>query len=119
MSHLVKGYVEEIKSIDVELKQLRKKTKELNQRKKDLELKIIDYLKEKGQPGVKYNGVAIVLHDKNKTKPKKAKEKREEVLALLESHGLDNAEDITDELFASIKGEQTTYSGLKIQTLKD
>ena len=67
----IKGDVTELKEINKEIKRLNDRKRILNKRVKVVEQKIIKFLESKEQPGVKYQGTAVLLESKNSTKTKK------------------------------------------------
>ena len=72
----IKLYIDELNRVRTEIKLNNTKNKELRKRITELELNISDYLKSKGQDGLKYNGQAILIEQKEKckVKPKKIKQ---------------------------------------------
>ena len=59
----IKSYVDELEEIQHEIKRNNIKIVQLRQRIKELEANIKTYLNEKGQPGLKYKGKAIIIEE--------------------------------------------------------
>jgi hypothetical protein len=117
MSEII-GVVNEMNNISNELKRIRKETMKLNKRKKDLEEKIIEYLKMKDQPGFKYQNMAVITEEKDIHNKTKKSEKFEKGINVLRNNGIDNAEDVLKELLDGMKGSPTTTTKLKIKEIK-
>lgn len=114
----ITGAVSELNTIIAEQKRLRIQMKKLNDRKKNLESVIINFLHEKDQPGLKYQGVAIVSEEKEVFKRKKKDEKKEDIKETLRNLGVKDLDKAYDELMNSMKGEADTSVKLKIKALK-
>ena len=64
----IKPYLHELESLRTEIKRNNKRNSELRKRINQIEMHITSYLKNKEQNGVKYNGQAIVVEDKEDLK---------------------------------------------------
>ena len=92
----IKGYVDELEQINLEIKRNNIRNKALRQRAKELESNISLYLAEKGQQGLKYKGRAIIMENKEKRQVKPKKEKQSSIISLLEEWGVtDTSEALT------------------------
>jgi hypothetical protein len=114
----IRSYVIELKNIDSELKSLRMRTRQLNKQKFVLEEKIRDFLREKEQPGVKFQGVAITLEEREKHTRKKDVQKKEDSTRVLERYGVQDTEQAYKELMEALKGEKIAKSVVKVRNLK-
>lgn len=114
----IKAYIDELDGIETELKKLRVIMKKLNARKKELHQYISDYLEEKDQPGLKYNGRVIMLDSGKMRKPKKKKEKEVDCKDLIRRWGIDDTDDFYEELMDSMRGESYTKNKIKIKRLE-
>jgi len=96
---------------------LTKEMRKLNKEIKAVNQEVVNYLKAKEQPGVKYDGTAIILDTKPKpvAKPKKLKE--QSYIEVLEKFGLDNPQEVLKELFEAGK-ENKEISKLKVKKIK-
>lgn len=117
MSAIV-NYVNELKSINIEIKRLVKETSELRKRAKVIEQNIVDFLDEKEQPGVKFQDTAIVLEKKQKYTYKGKKDKEEDSLRILEDYGISNPKEVLEELKRANKGNEVESKKIKITKLK-
>lgn len=113
----ITGAVSELNSIVAEQKRLRIQMRKLNLRKKSLEETIVNFLQEKEQPGLKYQGVAIVSEEKEVYKRKKNDEKKEDVKETLRNLGVRDTDKAYEELMKAMKGEADTAVKLKIKSI--
>lgn len=114
----IQSNVNEIKEINLEIKQLQQKIKTLKKRSDELERDILQYLNEKDQPGVKYQNTAIVIENKQKNVLKKKKEANLEQLRFIAEQGISNPENFLKHL-NNIKKENTVeMQKIKIQNYK-
>lgn len=114
----ITAIITELKSINTELKVLRLKLKALNNRKRECEKEILDFLEEKDQPGLKYQGMAIVPEEKETFKSKGKKQKEHDVRNLLQSYGIEDPEEAYKELLKTMKGSPKQDIKLKIKDIK-
>lgn len=105
--------MEELLSIDIEIKRNLEALKKLRERKRTLETNVKNFLHEKELPGVRCNGDLIVLERKNKLKVKTKKTRDEEIINFLKTNGVANADIIAKQL-KSIGKEQVETESLKI-----
>lgn len=101
---MLRGKVEEIKKIKKELKQLTVRGKKLRQRVKMLEKEISDHLESKGEAGFKHNGMAVIRTTATRRKAKKKNEVRDDVMYVLEQHGVRSPERVYDEIMEARRG---------------
>jgi hypothetical protein len=96
---------------------LTKDMRKLNKEIKTVNQDVVDYLTAKEQPGVKYDGTAIILDTKPKpvAKPKKLKE--QSYIEVLQRFGIDNPQEVLKELFESGK-ESKEITKLKLKKIK-
>lgn len=114
----IKADVAELETIRMELKLVAEKRKKLKQRELAIQTRIAEYLKSKDQPGVKHQGTAIILEEKEKHSHKKAKERDADAIQVLEKHGIQDAEKVLKEIMEARKGEPILKESLKIQKYK-
>jgi hypothetical protein len=84
----IKAYVEELENIQYEIKRNNIKNSQHRKRIKELEANITDYLNEKGQLGLKYQGKAIILEQKELRPSKKKKDKEEALISFFQELGV-------------------------------
>lgn len=113
----IQSYFNQLKSLQAEskrLNQLNKKVrKEINETKKT----IAEYLRSKDQPGVKYQGEAIILQNKPKRVYKPKKDKDEDAIRILEKYGISNPKEALEEILDSRRGEEVEIEEIKIKRL--
>jgi ABC-type uncharacterized transport system fused permease/ATPase subunit len=114
----IQNYISELKSLYTELKRLNKAAHLIRQRIKDVEKNVIEYLKEKEQPGVKYQDMAIIIENKTKRVNKSKKDIEEDSLKILEENGINNAKEVLDEIIRARKGEEIDNEKIKIKNIK-
>ena len=115
----IQSDVKELQDLDSELKRLGKQMKILRDRKNVIENKIKIYLDEKDQPGVKYQDLAIIMDNKKGRIRINEKEKKERVLEILNSNGVENSEEMLNELIETMKGTPVNKSYIKLQKIKN
>jgi hypothetical protein len=114
----IQGKVTELNLLKNELKSLTQKCSALRKRSKVIEQEIHDYLEKKDQPGLKYNGIAIIRETKTKRTVKKKTDARESAIKILEDAGVDNPEKTFEELSEARMGSPKEHRKLKINKLK-
>tara|TARA_B110000908_G_C10001417_1_gene334295 strand:+ start:229 stop:600 length:372 start_codon:yes stop_codon:yes gene_type:complete len=114
----IQGKVNELNSIQNELKSLRIRGATLRKRAKQIEEEIDEYLDLKEQPGLKYKGTAIIRETATKRRVKKKVEQRSDALYVLERHGVESPEKILDEIMEARRGSPTEHRKLKFKKIK-
>ena len=115
----IHGDVEELSSIDAEMRRLRKRLRELGIQKKRVEARVLNYLKEKDHPGIKYKGTAIVAEDRHHRSYKKKSEKFKDGLSILEDYGVSDSKNVLDEVIEAMKGSPRRKPCLKLRKLSE
>lgn len=115
----IKSDVTELQSLKLEIKNLNIRKKELKEKEKILEEKIKNYLKAKDQPGVKHQGTAIILEEKEAPQRMKEKEKDMASIEILKKYGIRDSEKVLKEILSSRKGEKILKESLKIKKYKN
>ena len=114
----IQGLVTELKQLNVEIKRLSKKTSELRKQSKAVESQIVEYLKHKEQPGLKYNDTAIILETKSARTTKKKADMETDAIEILERHGIDNADSVLKEILDARKGDEIEKQKIKLKPIK-
>jgi hypothetical protein len=114
----IKSDVLELNMLRSEIKSLKLKIKSLREKEKAAEKRISDFLKSRDQPGVKFQGTAVILEEKSKSIPKKNKEKDADSIAVLQRLGVEEPEKALLEILAARKGESFTLEKLKVAKYK-
>jgi len=115
----IKADVKELESIRFEIKSLNARRKMLGDKAKIVEARITDYLKSKNTPGVKNNGLAVVLHEKPTSAPKKTKDRDMDAQLVLERYGIKDSQRVLEEIMNARKGEEIIKEKLQIHKYKD
>lgn len=113
----IKAYVDELEQIQAEIKRNNARNSILRQRSKELEANIADYLAHKGQHGIKYNGRAVVIEQKEKRPVKKKKEKEADIISFLEKLGIDDAADVYNQLLDVQRCDPVEESKIKFKKI--
>ena len=114
----IKGDVNELKQINTEIKRVSEHLRNLRKMAKEIETRIINYLSEKEQPGLKYKGNAIILENKLKREHKKNKDKQEDALKVLKNYGIENPDEVLSEIMEARKGEKIEQQKIKFKNIE-
>lgn len=114
----IKSEVQELEGIRAELRNLGIKRKKLKEREKDIENRISDFLKSKDQPGLKHNGVAFVVEEKETRMYKKQKDKDASAIEVLKDLRIDSPEKVLTKILEAMKGDTIVKEKLKIKKIK-
>ena len=115
---MIKSYVNELNQINAEIKHVSSHLRILRKKSKEMEEYIIAYLRQKDQPGVKYNGTAIIVESKPKRATKKKVEMEQDTLRVLEYHGIEDPKAVLEEIMEARRGHETEQDKIKIKKLK-
>lgn len=114
---MIKNYFDELSNIKSEIIRNNQRNKLLKKRAVELERHILEYLKEKDQQGVKYQGKAIVVKTQEKFKQNK-KIKEELGVSFFRDLGVRDPEAAYRQLQEVQKGEPVEKQTLKFKNLK-
>jgi hypothetical protein len=114
---MIKNYFDELSNIKAEIVRNNQRNKLLKKRATELEGHILEYLKEKEQQGVKYQGKAIVVKTQEKFKQNK-KLKQELGVGFFRDLGVRDPEAAYRQLQEVQKGEPVEKQTLKFKNLK-
>jgi hypothetical protein len=115
----IKSWVTELEAIRAEIKSVGEKRKKLKNREKALMESITDFLKAHNQPGVKHQGVAVLLEEKEKHEPKKGKERDSDAMEVLKKYGIHDTEKALKEILNARKGSVILQDSLKFKKIKN
>lgn len=115
----VSGDVNELNQLDNEIKRVQSHLKELRIRKQTVESRIIDYLQQKNQPGVKYKGKALVLENKTKRINKSKVNKETDAISILSQYDIPEPEKVLEKILESRRGQAQEVTAIKIKTIKN
>jgi len=113
----IKQQVNEINTLNLEIKRNNMRNKQLRTRVKQLEHEIMSYLKSKDQSGVKYNGQAIILEQTEKRPPKKKKDREQDIVEWLRNMGISDPDHAFAQLQNIQRGEPQEVNKLKFKKL--
>lgn len=114
----IKADVQELEILRSEIKMLKRRIKTLRDKEKAAEKRIASFLKSREQPGVKFQGTAIILQEKTKSLHKKPKDKDADTILVLERLGISNPQEALKEIIAARKGDTVQSEKLKVQKYK-
>jgi hypothetical protein len=115
----IKSDVLELQSIRQEIKALSAKATILRKKAKEIEERIQEYLRAKDQIGLKHQGTAIILEEKEERAKKKNKDKDQDATYILERYGIQNPEKVLQEILEARKGEKVPKTKLQIKKYKN
>jgi len=113
----ITGYINELQSLEKEISILSKKLKKLKTRKKKIEEEVADYLRETNKPGIKYKGRAILLKEVDRRTRLRKKDREEEGKNILEQYGINNPDEVLNELMEAMKGPKESNYKLQIKKI--
>ena len=109
--------INELNKINQELKRLRIQIRTLNSRKTTLEKEIKTFLEEKDQPGLKYQGVSIMVEDSKKHKYMKQSDKINDCCQILTEYVVQDTTTVMTQLLKAMKGDEEDVTKLRIKSL--
>ena len=115
MTDTIIGNIKELKSLNNELKTRMVELRSLKLRKKIIENSIIEYLNEKDQPGIKYNNMIILSHEKATRVVRKKPEKINIGMSVLEKYGIQDPAKALGEIMDAMKGDVNKVPCLRIK----
>lgn len=115
---VIQSNVQELRNINIEIKNLQARIKQLRNRSTAIEKDILTYLNEKEQPGVKFQNTAIIIENKAKSIKKNNKDVEKLQVELLRDSGVSNAEEVLKKMSEIKKGDAIQMQKLKIQNFK-
>jgi len=113
----IKNYIDEMEQLNNEIRRNNENNRRLRARVLELEINIKEYLEHKGQHGIKYNGKAIIMENKESRKRKKKKEKYEDVISLLSELGIKDPQEAYKKIQETQKGEIIDQKKIKFKKL--
>jgi len=113
----IKNDIVELDQINTEIKRLYTEMRVLRKRAKNIEDRILIYLKEKDQPGLKYNNTAVVVENKDRALPKKKSESEHDIIRVLRDNGVDDPLSVYKQINEAKKGEIVEKQKLRFKKL--
>lgn len=118
MSAEIISLMRELKNIHTELKRVNLHIKNVRERKQEIEGLILQYLEKVDEPGIMYEDITVMRHQKVQRHRKPGAAKKEDIVHLLEDAGINNAERLYTEIQERLKGEPEAVPVLKIKEKK-
>jgi regulator of sigma D len=115
----IKGFVTELKSLRNEIKIQSVSLKDLRKKARGVEENIQKYLEAKDQKGLRYQGIAIILDNKESRRRKKKDEQLEDSISVLKRYEVEDPKKIIEELIEARKGSPQPKSRLKLTKYKE
>ena len=114
----IQADVYELKQINTEIKRLQNVIKDLRKRASTLETSIVNYLNEKEQKGLKFEGSALILENKIRRVSKSKQKAEDDCVRILRENGVNNPQEVLGQILESRKGEAIKHNKLKEVTIK-
>lgn len=115
----IKLYVEELEYTQEEIKKNNERNRILRNRCNELKTYIKEFLDEKGQVGLKYNGKVVILQNKQKRYIKGKNEREADVTKFLTGLGISNPKDVYNKIEDLSKKDYTDKCEIKVQKIKN
>lgn len=112
----IKGDVEELNKINLEIKRTLLNLNKLRSSKKEVEKRVKSYLKEKELPGVKHQDLVIQLDTSSRKVGKKKIEREHAIYEILARSGIQNPTEIIEKIKIAGK-EVRTSETIKIKNI--
>lgn len=100
-------------------KKLQEEIGTIRERKKELETRLIEYLQNTDEVGLKYESFIFIPKDKKIRKRLKKKERDEAAVRVLEDYGLDQPKEAYSKIMDAMKGEEEIIPSIKISEQRD
>jgi hypothetical protein len=113
----IKGDIEELKSLDDEIKRLSKELSKLRRQKREAEERVALFLKSKDLPGAKLNNTVILVDSKPKHTYKSAKQKSIAVMEVLKDYGLP-VQEVMERLSEASRKETVESNKIKFKAIR-
>jgi hypothetical protein len=113
----IKAYVDELEQIQAQIRFNNETNRNLRKRCEQLESSIAEYLVQKGQHGLKYNGKAVIIESKERRPPKKKKDKDADIISVLEEFGISNPTEAYTRIQEAQKGVPVEQQKIKFKKL--
>lgn len=111
--------LKELSNIIEESKRLGEQLSVLRDRKRELEQRLIEYLQNTDEVGLKYESFIFIPKDKKIRKKLKKKERDEAAVRVLGDYGVDQPKEAYEKLLDAMKGDEEIIPSLKISEQRD
>ena len=109
------SYMNQMKSLNTEIKRLSETLRTLRKNKNEIEKKIETLLKNKNLSQVRCNNNIITISDKNKRERKTKEQKTKDTIEILSKYGIRNTQNLVKEILDAQQGEQKLTQKLDIK----
>lgn len=106
--------VQELQSLNEEIKRVRARLRKLNDTKSKIENSILNYLDDNNQPGLRYNGKTIIAERKNKRAYKKKAEKYGDAERVIRQHGISDSKGVLEDILEAMRGDAVEKNVVKM-----
>jgi seryl-tRNA synthetase len=110
----IQADLDELSNIDYEIKRLKATLQSMKQQRDTVEQRVIQFLKSQEQPGVRYQGKAVLLDVKKRTHRKKKLEKEADMASVLKDYGVRDAEHALRAILNVQRGNAVEADTIKI-----
>lgn len=114
----LKGFINELESIDKELKRLTERRKYMTNRKRHVKKKISEMMKRNDEKAVKYNGRMYEVTSKESRDSKKKSERDDDALKVFHKYGVRDPVSLLKEVLEARRGTKVNKNDLIIKTIK-
>jgi hypothetical protein len=112
----ISSLIKEANKLGIEIRRLNNQIKEYRKRKKEVEDQILNYMSNNQIPALQFNdSVVILVEPKMKKKPKKKEERVHDSIELIRDWGVENPEELLQQLNDARYGQDEPIKVLKIK----
>jgi hypothetical protein len=111
--------VRELQAVRAELHVLAQKRKKLKEQEEKATNTIQEYIRAKELPGVKFQGTAVVIEEKERHGNKPNKERDADAKNVLEQYGIKDSDKVLKEILEARKGDKQPVTKLKLKRIKE
>jgi len=119
MNNSISSMLQEIESINAEIKRNNNRNNRLRNRVKTIESQLQQYLVHNKKDGVKCDGQIVTVEKKIQRKKKKKKDKEHEMEALINEYGIRDVDNFKKRIENIQKGEENVIEKVKYKKMKD
>jgi hypothetical protein len=106
--------LDELNSLNIEINRLQQNIREYRKQKKNIEDRIISFLKHQESQGVRYNDQAVLLESKDIRNKKKKTEKINDIASVLQRHGIQKSDKLLNDILEAQRGQASKNDILKV-----
>jgi hypothetical protein len=110
----IQSDLDELNNINLEIQRLTHMVREFRKQKKNIEDRIISFLKTQETQGVRYNDQAVLLDHRNIRNKKKKTDKVHDLNSVFQKHGIKISEALLSDIFEAQRGVPSNNECLKV-----